>query len=933
MSPPRHIFVSYSHKDELWKDRLLRALAPAGADDGIEVWNDRKIPPGTPWYSEISNAMDRASLALCLVSANFLKSDFCVREEIGQLLSRRERDGLRVICILISPCAWQKVVWMKSLQMLPGDGKSVQTDFAGREDEVLAAAASSIRQILDDPAYQPSSVVSQVAAAEENLEQLRDPNQRLLGRHEELADLDLAWSEHAENVLVLHGPGGLGKTTLVCSWLREMERDGYRGAQKVFGWTFTNAQSGDLFMVAALAWFGDADPGKGSPWDKGERLANLVAGCRTLLVLDRLEAVQQLSGIEKGRLLHPGIATLLWSLGRHNPGLCIVTTRERIAEVEDLQHASQVSLDQLTIEAGAALLRAGGVAGSKDVVLKIVAQLNADPLALTLLSGCIRDGEFIKTTEGLPGVDGESDQLPSVRVLGGIEKQLAASNPKALAALRMLALFDNGATTRAIDAIRARPAIPTLTENVPAPGIEGWREIVDDLRTRKLVFPPNRGDADTIDLHPVVREYFAGQFRQELPEAWKKANSRLFFHYASSRGPDDTMEHMRPLFAAVRYGCRAGHYEPALDVFQTRIQRNKEDYATIKLGASVAILEALAEFFGGDFDRDPPFGRGGPEEDEMQGYVWSQAGGNLRRQGELTKASALWKRCLEVDKTVYGMSSMFGGSRRALKYALACGIDANTIAEHYLAAGPLSTAFQWAREADQWIAKTSDTFRRVVVLTTIGEILHRHGEPEGAAEAFGDAEKIHAGMPRLLPELYQAQGARYCEYLFDQGEYSEVERRARNMVDVERSRTDEDSDKWDVDICQGLLVLARAQLALSKVEEAEVNLEQALLLIRRSVDAYIEAQCLHARATIRWHKGEQARAWADLDRATAMCTRSGMRLLQTDCALTRTRFQIATGDRENAYQTLCFARDLVVATNYHVRRASVNALRLELATP
>ncbi len=40
--------------------------------------------------------------------------------------------------------------------------------------------------------------------------------------------------------------------------------------------------SADQFIAAALTWFGDPDPTAGSPWDKGERLAELIKAQRTL---------------------------------------------------------------------------------------------------------------------------------------------------------------------------------------------------------------------------------------------------------------------------------------------------------------------------------------------------------------------------------------------------------------------------------------------------------------------------------------------------------------------------------------------------------------------------------------------------------------------------------------------------------------------------
>lgn len=74
-------------------------------------------------------AMEQAAVAVCLISADYLDSDFCVKEEIPYLLERRARDGMVLIPVLLRPCAWKVCAWLKSIQMLPRDGKSVSKNF------------------------------------------------------------------------------------------------------------------------------------------------------------------------------------------------------------------------------------------------------------------------------------------------------------------------------------------------------------------------------------------------------------------------------------------------------------------------------------------------------------------------------------------------------------------------------------------------------------------------------------------------------------------------------------------------------------------------------------------------------------------------------------------------------------------------------------
>ena len=53
--------------------------------------------PGDTWYPEITQAMEQAAVAVCLISADFLSSDFCVKEEVPFLLEKREKAGMLFI--------------------------------------------------------------------------------------------------------------------------------------------------------------------------------------------------------------------------------------------------------------------------------------------------------------------------------------------------------------------------------------------------------------------------------------------------------------------------------------------------------------------------------------------------------------------------------------------------------------------------------------------------------------------------------------------------------------------------------------------------------------------------------------------------------------------------------------------------------------------
>ena len=72
----------------------------------------------------------------------------------------------------------------------------------------------------------------------------------LVGRDEELRQLDQLWNTPHCKIVTLVAWAGVGKSTLVNHWVRRMARDGYRGADRVFAWSFYRQGTVDRVMAA-----------------------------------------------------------------------------------------------------------------------------------------------------------------------------------------------------------------------------------------------------------------------------------------------------------------------------------------------------------------------------------------------------------------------------------------------------------------------------------------------------------------------------------------------------------------------------------------------------------------------------------------------------------------------------------------------------------
>src|SRR5271166_1344016 len=430
----------------------------------------------------------------------------------------------------------------------------------------------------------------------------------VFGREEDIAFLDGAWANQQVNVVTIVAWAGVGKSTLVNHWLGRMAVEHYRSAELVFGWSFyrqgcsRGASSADEFLDAALTWFGDPDPRIGTEWEKGERLAKLIAHRRTLLILDGLEPLQNPPGPQEGRVREPALQALLRELAAFNTGLCVITTRLPVADIADHESTSALrrDLEQLSSEAGAKLLRALGVKGDEEKLRSASDEFSGHCLALTLLGSYLTDaynGDIRCREEVSKRLAHDVRQGVHARKVMESYQTWLGEGPE-LSVLRMLGLFDRSVDEKALGTLLKPPAIGGLTESLTDLSPTEWRTVLARLRRARLLAgedPQNRGHLDT---HPLVREYYGGQLRSQRT-AWNECNRRLFSYYRTLAPQlPDSFREMEPLFLAVICGCNAGLLHEALhEVYIPRIQRGDAFFAAKVLGARGALLSVLVHFF------------------------------------------------------------------------------------------------------------------------------------------------------------------------------------------------------------------------------------------------------------------------------------------------------------------------------------------------
>jgi tetratricopeptide (TPR) repeat protein len=936
------VFISYSRDD---KDLLspltaqLKALEQAGL---LDVWVDTRIDAGAKWYPEIEAAMKRAAVAVCLVSEYFLASDFCTKEEVPFLLKREAAGGLLIMPVLLSDCPWYAHRWIEERQMLPGEGQSVRTHFPQNPAAVFSQVAKRIHGKLADPTYRPPippPVWQPLAPEHSDITRLPETGKALFGREQELRLLDEAWASAdatlQARILVFIAYGGVGKSTLVNHWLREMQRDHFRGATRVFGWTFYSQgvrdqmASADTFIAAALSFFGDSAPTSGSPWDKGDRLAQLVGAERALLVLDGLEPLQSGYAFERGKMRDPALESFLRGLTRNARGLCVITTREPVPDLSGLPGVVTCDLDQITPEAGRAILRIARVVGADAELEALTWRFGSNALTISLLGVYLYENDPARSVGAAPSLEALPGSTPLEHVLVGFERWLA--DTAEIEILCLLGFFDRPAAADCLTALRTTPPIGGLTDRVASLDASAWHYALDRLERLRLIRLQRKDSGSTeVDAHPLLREHFADQLRNHKPKAWREGHRRLYEYLKKSapRSPE-TLNDLQPLYQAVIHGCRAGIFSEAFfEVFADHIQRGEQYFAAYKLGTYATDLATLACFF----DRPWSHLHQGVSQ-QASALIFAFVAYALQTLGRLDAAIEPGRAAIEH----YVPEKMWVGAARA----------AINLSEVELLLGSPAKAIKAAEQAIKFAEQDPNVVWQAESHAILADAFHQTGQRDEARHYFEMAEKIQKSDRRQRSQLYSLRGFRYCDFLLAQSEIAASRcTLGKLVIGLERRRIGSlmaqcrdvrirafhslkvaKRNDWLLDTGLDGLTMTRASLyqAILKrrlgrrsddMQTAWRSLEESMLNLHRSANSEHLPRGLLTRAWMRVLADDALGARADLDQAQQIAQRGSMKLHLADVHLNRARLFCDKAE-------LIKARALIEECNYWRRQQAL----------
>ena len=861
MSEPS-VFISYSHKDKKWvKDYLLTNLEKNGIPCHIDY---RDFEIGTASLINMEQAVEKCHKTILVFTPDWVKSEFTNFEAL--MLQTDDPAGLkkRIFPIMLHKCTLPKRL-----------GIFTYANFTDKNEWDIQLERV-IKQIKEDFEITEPEKRTYPPLEDLHIDITRLPQTgfELFGRQRELTLLNEAWESGATNIVSFVAYGGVGKSTLVKKWVEKMRWDNYRGAQKVYAWSFysqgTKEQvtSADMFISNALEWFGDTDPEKGSPWDKGKRLAKLINIHKTLLILDGLEPLQTAEKVEKGKIKDPALATLVTELAKYNKGLCVITTREHVPELDRYtKKTKQENLEHISDEAGRKLLETRRIFGSEKELERIVQQFGNHALAINLLAEYLRPfkNHPLKKANSIPNLNiPDEEGKHARRIIEAFANRFGSASAE-FQLLSILGLFDRPVPVEAVNAVIRDKRIRGLSDRITDTSGSVWLTTLENLRKHKLLLKKSEHRPDTLDCHPLIREHFGEKLKHQNPNGWKQAHIRLYEYYKKlpEKELPDTLEEMEPLFAAVMHGCLAGKHQEAIEeIWYMRTKRGHEHYSTSKLGAFGADLSCLSNFFESLWDKP----------DSGLTEVWkaatlSWAGFALRAVGRLSEAAQPMKAALEI-----------ASNNEDCKNA---GIAASNLSEVCLTLGEVATAQKYGAQSVTFADRSGDDFYKEAFRTTHADALHQAGEYKAAEKLFIEAENIQKKSQPEYPWLYSFWGFRFCDLLLSSGKCQEALERAKYAIKLQTTTPLLDFALNSLTVGKTCM-LQCVDNNSSDFTEAENYLNQAVNGLREAGTQHRLPWGLFARATLFRHQKDFLKSWADLDEAREIAEYGEMRLFLTD---------------------------------------------------
>lgn len=784
-----------------------------------------------------------------------------------------------------------------------------------------------------------------------------------IGRHGFLSALEGARADQTSRVVLMHGFGGIGKTTILWNWVERLRGMQFPGLPQVFAYSFYNqgAQSGG--KVSSRPFFDEARHhfrqlgcrtlDAANPERFGEEVARAFRQVGGLIVLDGLEPLQFAPNVNGGRCQDQELHDFLQHLGSHEADpdarhwLLVLSSRWELPPVG--RQFRSIPVTTLSDADGGRLIRSLPTQDGRTLHFdppvgcdpdraEATAAAEAEaasndfggqPLALVLLVTYLQEhhGGKLALWKTVPAAELPDEEMfgkghrHARRVMDAYHALFQSQGELvARQVLGLVSLFDRPAPRRLLEVLRDGSPIQGLTDGLSEPN---YLAAVRRLRALHLLLP---GDDDLLDAHPLIRARFSALLQAENPAAWKEGQKRLFEVLREPHSGEGDTERFDRCAQVIAHGCRAGLHADASGYYFQVLNGSQDGRDSWKQLASMGDdLALLSHFFEVPWYVPskmvpPPDG----------GEIMNEAGFDLFKLCRFSEAERAFEQAVAAWRQL-------GEWRKASR-------DSVLLGKAQAALGKLDPARDAAEQAVEFTDRLlreqqerSQAISKMVrkecmnALFFRGEVHHYRGEWDEAEVAF----TLAVGLERAYAvefrdeAIYALRVFQYANFQFDRNQHEQsFERLMRAQRICEGASAGREQD-----IAYNRFLLARIHIVRGECDTARVLLNQALADCWRlaMIDGRIIVHL--ALAELAWVLNDAAECDRHLCRAEELCVPDDIRRYRAECRLARARYHVWRGEMLAGRAMFDDATELVRRMGYRRRAGDLRRLASEQGWP
>ena len=742
------------------------------------------------------------------------------------------------------------------------------------EARTFLIPATAIRTFAPEP---PSKIERPIASFPPSLHNQTPPEPNFVGREKMLETITDWYNNPEVRVGALIGWGGVGKSAIMRYWYDTLESNAIK-PEGIFWWGFYRNAYLEQFLNALLRYVsqGQIEPETiKSTWEKTDRVKEYIHHGSYLIILDGLEQMQKsTAGDEFGKMIHRECTELLHYFADVSKGLCLITTRYPLKDLEEWHERSYKNLPliDLSIPDSLLMLRRRGIKGSEKDMTEVIKRYKGHALSLTSVAGYLNryyDGD-IKQAPDVEFVLGDKDRFKDVKKL--LRKYAEKMSESERIFLYIFSLFRQEITEDDfVIVFRHRVKGTEFNKALVKMSKLDFRDLVNGLVDWRLISYDNT--KKTYTTHPLIKGYFESTF----DEANKKLCHKHLYQYYGLYAPElpETLEEMQPLFEQVYHGCAAGLYDEVCgDVFREKIQRREVGFLIHKLGAWETILFLLKTFFPeGDLSGFPLVSKKG-----NQSWLLNEAGLALLCTGRPKDAEDLFFTTLQmvIEEKEWVNASW----------------DYRNLADLQFRIGEIESGLESAKKAFAAAGKAMSDFNIWTSKAYLAWIHYFLGKSKEAEVEFREADEL--SINNEGNRLRTFDGVHYSDFLISMKRIDEAFELTKQNLTICKSAN------WIAHISSCHRCLGAIERIKGNHKEAEDHLQTALELARKVGMPFLEIEVLLEFGRLHLDMKRHEKAIESGNAVLKLCERTRFKLYEPEAEVVLGKAYLALNDLEQA---------------------------------